>query len=406
MGNCVPNLDCFVPSRLNPNDRAQLNERQNAPVRFFITGLGSAGKTTILRQLLLLCKDKWCYRLCDEDWREIVESTETEEDERNEVWISVIRRNVLDSFDVLIKQLRINEVDFPDEQDRQFSKHIRELCDGFTDEYVDIDLKMDLKTFTSSLIRILQTNEIQTVWLKRNTIDVGQKKLADGIERFMNSKKIKEVFSENYVVTDRDKIHCRRPTDGMNVFRIMINKVRIELTDVGGQPAERSKLMDHLATWAHGYSDSYNFLLLVVPISEFNIQHPVYEGTLLDESFEFMKVLLSQPVVRHCGLYIFFNKSDRFKEKLSDPDCRIEMSSYLATYLTDQQMERFEHGKLKNNDVRDAITNQFREEIDRNNRRRRNDYIRHTCALDTHQMEAIFNVIRQEVVNDGRNFFL
>jgi GTPase SAR1 family protein len=67
-------------------------------MRFFMTGLGSAGKTTIVRQLLYLSSIRSNYKACNENWQEEV----TKADD-NDVWITAVRKNILDSIDIFIK---------------------------------------------------------------------------------------------------------------------------------------------------------------------------------------------------------------------------------------------------------------------------------------------------------------
>jgi hypothetical protein len=63
-----------------------------------MTGLSSAGKTTIIRQLFLLCNQKKNYSFCNESWQE-----EKYDQGDNEHWVATIRKNILDSFYILIK---------------------------------------------------------------------------------------------------------------------------------------------------------------------------------------------------------------------------------------------------------------------------------------------------------------
>ena len=111
MGNC---LDSCLPEPITPDDRRivrpmpQLQsatprsrlqeERNNDHIRFFMTGLGSAGKTTLVRQLFLLSNRVSNYKLCNENWQE--ERTKPDD---NFLWVATIRKNVLDSMEIFIK---------------------------------------------------------------------------------------------------------------------------------------------------------------------------------------------------------------------------------------------------------------------------------------------------------------
>lgn len=87
------------------------------------------------------------------------------------------------------------------------------------------------------------------------------------------------------------------------------------------------------------------------------------DRTLLDECVEYMKLLMNNPVAQNCGLFIFFNKSDRFWEKLSDPECK-DSIKYLENYLTAQQVADFKKkGKFTKDAMREAVTEKFADVI-------------------------------------------
>lgn len=67
-------------------------------MRFFMAGMGSAGKSTIIRQLQLLSHKNSNYKFCNDDWTEL-RTTEID----TEAWQATIRRNILDCFDIFVK---------------------------------------------------------------------------------------------------------------------------------------------------------------------------------------------------------------------------------------------------------------------------------------------------------------
>ena len=121
------------------------------------------------------------------------------------------------------------------------------------------------------------------------------------------------------------------------------------------------RLTDYLTHWCYeSKEDDRNFILLVVSMSDYNVPHPVHEKyTLLDESVEYMRLLLNNPATEHCGLLIFFNKKDRFKEKLEDEQCREDIR-FLKNYLTSNQIDTYESsGKYSEKTMFNAITGKF-----------------------------------------------
>ena len=94
----------------------------------------------------------------------------------------------------------------------------------------------------------------------------------------MSTEKITAVFQANYVVNNKDKVHARRPTKDMHTYRFRINNFDIEINDVGGQKSELRKVVDFLRKWSLQSEARFNYILLVVPVSDFDVDHDEYEG--------------------------------------------------------------------------------------------------------------------------------
>jgi hypothetical protein len=97
------------------------------------------------------------------------------------------------------------------------------------------------------------------------------------------------------------------------------------------------------------------------------------EATRLDESLAYMEVFLNNPVARSCGLYIFFNKTDRFKEKLVDPECRDDIK-YLAEFIKPSELSKYQKGKFNESTMQNAIFNKFKKSLDEIGELDRNAY--------------------------------
>lgn len=112
-------------------------------------------------------------------------------------------------------------------------------------------------------------------------------------------------------------------------------------------------------------------------MSDYNTKHEEYEGTLLDECVEYMKVLLNNKVAQNCGLIIFFNKKDRFKEKLADEECREDIS-YLAPFLDAKVVSEYlNKGKFDEGKMSKAIANKFTEALKEAKNRQKSTYSRY-----------------------------
>lgn len=116
--------------------------------------------------------------------------------------------------------------------------------------------------------------------------------------------------------------------------------------------------------------------------------HNEFEGTLLDECVEYMKILVNNPVAKNCGLFIFFNKKDRFKQKLQDPECRDDIK-YLTTYLSPKDVEEFKkEGEFNERIFQKTVSDKFIEAIKSH---QKNTHFQYTCAIDSELMEELFS---------------
>ncbi|CAD5217399.1 unnamed protein product [Bursaphelenchus okinawaensis] len=385
----------LCPPERSPEDRVE-KTRKNKLVRFFMTGLGSAGKTTVIRQLLILCKEKESYKLCDDQWNELKDLPE----EDNDFWLLTVRTNIIDALDLMIKQLQKEAATIPDEFEK-IIQQLDEILEKTEDDSRELGIELDSEEFQSSLVKLFKSDLIQQVWKRRNLIRIENRKLFDGCEHFLTAEKVEAIFKPGYVVTHQDKLHARKPTTDMHTYRIRINDIDLEINDVGGQKSELRKIVNHLDKFAHGHDGDENvsnYVLLVIPVSDFDVDHDEYEGTLLDECASYMEHLMNVPVAKRCGLFIFFNKSDRFFAKLNDPECRGSIK-YLSDNLTSRQVSDFvATGKYKKRDMEKAVTAQFADIMKKIPDREYNTDTRMTCAVDSKMMDGLFSAIKSSII--------
>ena len=158
-----------------------------------------------------------------------------------------------------------------------------------------------------------------------------------------------------------------------------------------------------LTAWKNNnpYSRFYEFVFFVTSIADFNVKHAEHDDyTLLQESEAFMEFLLSAGQLDNCGVLLFFNKRDRFFNKLDDPCCKEDIQ-YLSQYINADELKRFkEAGKYDNQKMEKAVQKSFIETL-KTKFPNKISYCRSTCAVDPMIMEAFFGVIKQEFTNSG-----
>jgi hypothetical protein len=107
----------------------------------------------------------------------------------------------------------------------------------------------------------------------------------------------------------------------------------------------------------------------------------IYEGKTQEILKDFMakywqansQVLMNNQIAQNCGLLIFFNKKDRFKEKLMDADCREDIA-FLGPHLSPKQARDYlTKGKFDERQIGNALAKKFVEAIEGMKERRKKD---------------------------------
>ncbi|VDD93977.1 unnamed protein product [Enterobius vermicularis] len=352
-----------------PNYPIEDESDEKEVVRFFMVGMGGAGKSTVIRQLMKLCID--CpnsYKLYDSEW---VEKTSIHSEGDLRKWKIVIQHNILEAFCNTIKQSKLFGFEFNGLQSLVVSE-VEKLCGDVR--------TLHLRTaewspfFNEELGRKLITlisNEKDPIKcaLKRCHEFAAEYRLPDGVDHFITPQKIMEYARADTLPDEDDIVHARNPTSGLDYYHFLVHKMRIQIHDMGGQMVERKKVLEYLSHWISDSKPNHrNFILYVVSIADYNVIHPSRrQYTLLDESIAFMKMILNLSQVQECGFLIFFNKSDIFDEKVSDEHFRPDFRTFLKEFIKEDELKKYERGApVKSEVFRKAIANKFAKEISNN----------------------------------------
>uniref|UniRef100_A0A0N5AY95 Guanine nucleotide-binding protein G(Q) subunit alpha n=1 Tax=Syphacia muris TaxID=451379 RepID=A0A0N5AY95_9BILA len=311
-------------------------------IRFFMVGMGGAGKSTVIRQLMKLCYD--CpnlYKLYDSEWNE-KSNIHSEGDLRK--WKITIQQNILEAFCNTIKQSRLFGFEFNEEQSGIVAE-IESLCDDVRTLHLRRSEWSPLfnEQLGKKLSKLIASNQDPIkCTLMRCQEFAAEYRLPDGVDNFITEEKITYYAKQDTVPDEDDIVHARDPTSGLDYYHFLVHKMRIQIHDMGGQMIERTKILEYLSHWLSDSKPNYrNFILYVVSIADYNVKHPNRtQYTLLDES---------EPV-------------------------SIET-------------------------LRKAIANKFAKEISNNAVKRRSPvFHKFTCAVDSKMMENLFGTIRSEII--------
>lgn len=144
---------------------------------------------------------------------------------------------------------RMVDEKFEKEENKEFALKIENICD-IEEEFENLVIDDEFRT---NLISLFEDSAVKNMIKMSNKLSLPEKKIFDGFHYFFTDGKLvvwvflfnifrvvlfQEVFQDDYDPSFDDKIHSRKPTTNMEPYRFMLNKTKIELTDVGGQKSE------------------------------------------------------------------------------------------------------------------------------------------------------------------------
>ncbi|GMR42675.1 hypothetical protein PMAYCL1PPCAC_12870 [Pristionchus mayeri] len=327
--------------------------------RFFMVGMGSAGKSTVIKQLQKLCHDRPnIYKMYDEEWKPISHEFASHEKER---YRRIIRRNVFDALSILEYYVQTWSL-------RPSSSSDADVIADMAGNLTASETKLE-KHIMHALLRLIKDPAIQAA-LNRRSEMIGTQQIADGTIPLLTEEKMAEIFSDSYSPSENDIVHSRSPTTGIQDYRFGVRGMRIQIHDIGGQKVERGKLLSYITNWVSADRSGYrNFILYVVSMAEYNIPHPEHkEITLLDESLMMMQNILELQPIQNCGFMIFFNKDDVYREKLRQcstmPALRDDTLKWLGQYMKENDKATLRKGaELSHDAMQKVIAKKFTDAI-------------------------------------------
>ena len=351
-------------------------EKQKSTLKVLLLGAGESGKSTLCRHIRFLYGEKML------------------EEELN-AFKAQIQRSSLLYFTALLKCVALStavSLEW-DAEANEFITMIRIL------EQEDAELwKLALK--------IWSTKEVQEalrdpgkLTMNKDGSDILTFQQDDPATAFLPC--LDRILSKGYVPTETDIISCRVATKGkLNPVLFIIYFMRNDLTfdhqgihetlleernfklnliDVGGQRSERRK-------WLH-YFDDAAAVIFVVAISEYDqltVEEPSNNRML--ESLHLFDSICHLKWFLKCGIVLFFNKIDVFRDKLQTTPISVCFPRYT--------------GSQDYCDSRTYISQVF---ASCNCFHTRNLYIHYTCAKDRSNVEAVFSACKDTLFQENWN---
>ncbi|ETO29335.1 trimeric G-protein alpha o subunit [Reticulomyxa filosa] len=276
MGSCcvqgADNLDVNAVINEKLGEAAQQEKRL---IRIFLLGPGDSGKSTILKQL------KKIYSNVDEKER-----------------VSYIAS--MQEVAYLKNQKSLNFAFFF-WVGGEGGAHLPAYPEQAKEEFIQNQKTLEL---TEEMI-----TKIETLWADKTLEYRSLYQIADNVPYFLD--KVREIGTRGYVPSFEDYIRFRMRTTGYTSERFVTElkdkKFWLELTDVGGQRAERKK-------WLYLDTSSVNAILYIMAISEYDMM--LFEADnvkRIDEAFDLFVGVMKKGFFVDKTCVIFFNKYEKIK---------------------------------------------------------------------------------------------
>ena len=242
-----------------------------------LLGASGSGTSTILKQMIILHKDRF---------------SDTEREEK----VKLIRTNVKDVILALTQAMSQMDppVEFANPKNKERYEYLLEHATkpGFNYPPEFFEICTELWKDEGVIACYQRSNEFQ---------------LTDCAAYFMDEDKLKELATPGYKPSDQDIVRCH--CDGIFETRFMVDKVRFYMIDVSGQRIKRRK-------WIRCFND-VTVIIFVIDCSSFNtVIREDGKTNRLQESLELFESLWNNQWLQAVSFILFLNKQDLLKKKV------------------------------------------------------------------------------------------
>ncbi|KAJ3445234.1 guanine nucleotide-binding protein subunit alpha [Anaeramoeba flamelloides] len=317
------------------------NGEDSKTVNLLILGTGESGKSTFLKQLMILYKGGF-------------------KQNDNELYKKAIRTNLIRHMKILIEAIGDLDIEVKSETQEIIRKFVPKSY--FSEE--DLSPKV--------------VEQIKTMWNDPGFKEAFRRRIEFQLPDtanyyFDNCEKISE---NDFVPSERDILLCRIPTTGVNTLCFKIGNIPWKVIDVGGQRSERRK-------WIHQFEE-VTLILYVVASSEYD--QCLYEDERVNrmhESLNLFDQTANGKFFKSKNCILLFNKIDLLKEKIEKIGLKICFPKYKG-------------GKNYENAIK-FIQNKF---VKVGTNRSRSIFCHFTCATDTENARGVFDAVTSTILEE------
>jgi GTPase SAR1 family protein len=340
MGNCTGGAQVSVEEKQRSKDidLALKKDRKyiDHEIKILLLGAGESGKSTIVKQMRILFDQGFS------------------EDDR-QTFKEIISSNVILSMRSLVMGLQEMAVEFSSEN--------ASTAELFTSNATLFEQAVT-KEIGSAVAKLWSDSFIKESFKEHHL----SFQIPDSAAYFFDN--IDRIMDPNYKPTDTDILHCRARTTGIQEVTFHVEDAHFRMVDVGGQRSERRK-------WIHCFQNVTG-LIFFVALSEFD--QKLYEDETVNrmhESIMLFAEICNCQWFKDAALILFLNKSDLFREKITNTDLNVCFPDYDGGCDYDSAIK--------------YIRKKF---VSLNQNASKKIFVHVTCATDTKMVQKVFEVVR------------
>ncbi|KAJ6247160.1 guanine nucleotide-binding protein g(o) subunit alpha [Anaeramoeba flamelloides] len=338
MGNCFTVKNNFEAEKLKTSaiDKKMRKEQMKDEnlVKLLVLGAGESGKSTIVKQMLIIHKEGF------------------EHDERRD-FIEIIRGNAVQCMFNLVNAMNKLGIDFEKSRNKGYAQDII--------EYESFEKSKD------NLKSLWEDNGIQVAYSRRNEFQ-----LEDSADYIFEN--IERISTDDYMPTDQDILMTRVRTTGIVEINFLYESISFRMIDVGGQRNERKK-------WIHCFED-ITAVIFCASLSGYdqNLFEDENENRMKESLLLFEEVCNSRWFV-DTSIILFLNKTDLFRKKIQTVDPKVCFPEY--------------KGGCDFKNASEFIQEKF---VSVNDNPEKEIYPHFTCATDTDNIKFVFSAVKDIIL--------
>jgi len=343
--------------------------KQEGILRILVLGISGSGKSTFTKQLRIIHTDGF-----------------GEVEKRQ--FVNILKMNIVHGIKELCEQTKILDLT-PDPRNRKNIRYFRER------EIINVDLEDE--DVVKKIVDLWKDNAVQEACelCKNYQIQVSQ------LPYLMHEDNFYRILSTDFVPTNEDILHGRQRTAGSNTTRFSHMDFAWEIIDIGGQAPERVK-------WDSVFQANVNAVIYFAGLDEYNMNSSEESSkTKMQISFECFKQVMYDALNIGCCRILFLNKFDLFKVKIVSKRGYKEFVEVFPDYVDylESNFEKSQDYHFLDDDERviqssvKFIEKKFLDLLE-NDPDIDDIIVRPTTAVDTKQMETIFEGVRDSIFHD------